>query len=59
MCNCCNGLGYEFESRGMRCKIIIRSNIMTVCLPFNATDLEVKVCPLCGRNLESTDRSEK
>ena len=53
MCNCCNGVGHEFESREMRCKIIIRDNIMSVCLPWNSVDLEVKVCPLCGRILDN------
>lgn len=56
MCNCCNGIGHEFMSRGMKCKIVIRDNIMSVCLPSNATDLVVKACPLCGRNLETTDK---
>lgn len=51
-CNCCNGTGHEFVSRNMKCKVVIRdTNIMTVCLPHNATDLVVKCCPLCGRTL--------
>ena len=56
MCNCCNGVGHDFESRNMKCKIVIRGNIMTVCLPHNATDLVVNVCPLCGEKLDSTDK---
>lgn len=58
MCNCCNGIGHEFLSRGMKCKIVIRDNIMSVCLPHNATDLVVKVCPLCGRNLVKEDKAQ-
>lgn len=59
MCSCCNGVGQEFESRGMKCKVVIRGNVMTVYLPYNATDFEVKVCPLCGRNLDCTDALEE
>lgn len=58
MCNCCSGNGHKFESRGMKCKIVIRNNIMSVYLPFNATDLAVNVCPLCGRNLGTTEKGE-
>lgn len=58
MCNCCNGIGYKFESRGMKCKIVIRENVMSVCLPWNSVDLKVKACPLCGRNLTSTSKEE-
>ena len=51
-CNCCNGVGHEFEARGMKCKIIIRdTNVMTIQLPYNATDLVVTHCPMCGREL--------
>lgn len=58
MCNCCNGVGHEFVARGMKCKIVIRNgNIMSVCLPNNATDVVVKACPLCGRAL-GDDTSE-
>ena len=53
MCNCCNGVGHEFESRGMKCKVVIRNNIMLVCLPWNSVELEVNVCPLCGKSLET------
>ena len=58
MCNCCNGSGHEFMSRGMKCKIVIRDNIMSVYLPYNVTDLVVKTCPLCGSNLEEMNRNE-
>ncbi|MBQ8043009.1 MAG: hypothetical protein IJ272_02515 [Clostridia bacterium] len=58
MCDCCNGVGHEFESHGMKCKIVIRGNIMSVCLPYNATDLAVEACPLCGRNLVPTDKGK-
>ena len=58
MCDCCNGIGHEFESHGMRCKIIIRDNIMSVCLPWNLADLKVKACPLCGRELDSKTKGE-
>ena len=51
-CNCCNGTGHEFESKGMKCKIVIRNNLMTIQLPWNATEIEVKSCPLCGRFLD-------
>lgn len=50
-CNCCNGIGHEFESRGMKCKIVIRDDLMTMQLPYNATDVKVTHCPLCGRDL--------
>ena len=60
ICNCCNGVGHEFVARGMKCKIVIRSgNVMTVYLPFNATDIEVKNCPLCGRKLEDSESDKK
>jgi hypothetical protein len=56
MCNCCNGVGHEFVARGMKCKIVIRDgNVMSVYLPFNATDIVVKNCPLCGRELANTE----
>ena len=58
MCNCCNGVGHEFESRGMKCKVVIRDNRMQVCLPWNAVELEVKVCHLCGRSLDSTGKND-
>lgn len=51
-CNCCNGVGHEFESKGMKCKIVVRNNLMTVQLPWNSVDIEVKSCPLCGRFLD-------
>lgn len=52
MCDCCNGVGHEFVSRGMKCKVVIREgNVLTMCLPYNATDLVVKFCPLCSREL--------
>jgi hypothetical protein len=50
-CNCCNGVGHEFESKGMKCKIVIRDNLMSVNLPWNSADIEVTHCPLCGREL--------
>lgn len=50
-CNCCNGIGHEFESKGMKCKIVIRNNTMSVALPWNAIDIDVKACPMCGREL--------
>lgn len=54
-CNCCNGAGHEFVARGMKCKIVIRNgNIMSVYLPFNAIDIEVVACPLCGREFTAT-----
>ena len=54
MCNCCNGTGHEFVARGIKCKIVIRNdNVMSVYLPYNATDIEVVACPLCGRVLDS------
>lgn len=60
MCNCCNGVGHEFVSRGMKCKIVIRNdNLMTVYLPYNATDLPVKACPLCGRRLDKGTVSDQ
>lgn len=53
-CNCCNGVGHNFTARNMNCKIVIRDgNVLTVCLPNNATDVEVKFCPLCGRLLDT------
>lgn len=57
MCECCNGIGHEFEARGMKCKIVIRNgNIMSVYLPTNATDIEVQFCPLCGKTIEGNNR---
>lgn len=58
-CNCCNGTGHKFKARGMNCNIIIRGNIMSVYLPNNATDLIVKACPLCGRNIETSSKDKK
>lgn len=54
MCNCCNGVGHEFVSRGMKCRVVIRNSVMTTCLPNNATDLDVEFCPICGRHLNIT-----
>lgn len=51
-CNCCNGVGHGFETRGMNCNIVIKHNLMTIKLPYNAADIEVKFCPLCGRLLD-------
>ena len=60
MCNFCNGVGYEFVARGMKCKVVIRNGVMTVCLPNNATDLKVEFCPLCGRQLnDDTNKSSE
>ncbi len=58
MCNCCNGTGHQFESHGMKCKVVIRNSIMEVCLPWNSAVLEVKVCPLCGRILEKQNDTD-
>jgi hypothetical protein len=55
MCNCCNGVGHEFVARGMKCRIVIRDGVMSIYLPNNATDLDVKSCPLCGRKLNRDD----
>ena len=57
MCDCCNGVGHEFVARGMKCKMVIRNNVMSVYLPTNATDIEVVACPLCGRKL--TDETKR